>query len=79
MYFTSDDGFQNMFVYQPKFSTLKYENTSTEYVIRWKSKGVHNSKLIALLHSTFLPTIKCFEYIIGIQFNKTPLVVEQNN
>ena len=34
---------------------------------------------ITLLHSTFLPTIKCFEYIIGIQFNKTPLVVEQNN
>ena len=25
MYFTSDDGFQNIFVYQPTFNTIKYK------------------------------------------------------
>ena len=33
MYFTSDDGFQNMFVYQPTFNTLKYKNTTTGYLL----------------------------------------------
>ena len=28
MYFTSDDVFQNMFVYQPTFNTIKYKNIS---------------------------------------------------
>ena len=44
MYFISHDGFQNMFVYQPTFSMMKYKNTNTEYIICWKSKGVNNSK-----------------------------------
>ena len=73
MYFTSDDGFQNMFVYQPIFNTIKYKNISTEYVISWKSKGVYNSKLIAL-NSDFLPNIKYLKE--GLQFNNTPLVIE---
>ena len=30
-------------------------------------------------HGVFLPSIRYFEYKIGIQFNNTPLVVEQNN
>ena len=59
MYFTSKDRFQNMFVYQPTFNTIKYKNTSTEYDTSWKSKVVDNSKLIAL-NSDFLPNIKYF-------------------
>ena len=31
------------------------------------------------LHGAFLASIKYFGYKIGIQFNNTPLVVEQNN
>ena len=29
IYFTNDDGSQNMFAYQPKFSVIKYHNTRT--------------------------------------------------
>ena len=44
-----DDGFQNMFVYQPKLNTLELkEYKGTEYVIGWASKGVHTSKFIPL-------------------------------
>ena len=50
----------------------------TEYVIGLKSKGVYNSKLTAF-HGAFLPNIKYFRKNIEIQFNSTPLVVEQNN
>ena len=38
-YFTSNDGLQNTFVYQPTFSTIKYRDTNTKYIIGWKSKG----------------------------------------
>ena len=54
MYFTRDDVFQNMFVYQPTFNTIKYRNMSTQYTISWKLKGVYNSKLIALNGDFFL-------------------------
>ena len=37
MYFKSDDRFQNIFVYQPTFNTIKYKNTSTEYITSWES------------------------------------------
>ena len=53
MYFTSDDRFENMFVYQPTFNTLKYKNMSTEYIISWKSKGIYNSKLIVFNYKFF--------------------------
>ena len=69
MYFTSDDGFQDMFFYQPTLNTMKYKNTSTGYVISCKSKGVYNSKLIAL-NGDFLPNTKYF-------FNNTPLLIEK--
>ena len=48
MYFTSNDGFQNMFVYQPSLDMRKYKSPSNEYVISWKWTGVYNSKIIAL-------------------------------
>ena len=31
------------------------------------------------MHESFLPYIRYFQYNIGIQFNNTPLVVEQKN
>ena len=38
-----------MFVYQPIFNVLESKiDKSTEYIIRLKSKGVYNSKLITL-------------------------------
>ena len=48
VYLTSNDGSQNMFVHQPTFNVLKLKiDKVTEYIFGWKSKGVHNSKLIA--------------------------------
>ena len=65
------------FINQPTLNMLELkEDKSNEYVIGWKSKGVYNSKLIAL-HGDILPNIKYFRKKIGIQFNNTPLVVEQ--
>ena len=49
----------------------------TEYIIGWNSKGLSNSKLMAL-HGAFLSNIKYFRKKIGIQFSSTPLVIEQN-
>ena len=58
MYFRSDDGYQNMFVYQATFNLLGLEiDKGTKYVIGWKSKGVHNSELITL-HGAFLRNMK---------------------
>ena len=51
---------------------------STEYIISGNSRGVYNSKRIAL-HGAFLSNIKYFTNKIGIQFNSSPLVIEQNN
>ena len=68
-----------MFIYQPTFNVLELkEDKGTEYIIGWKSKGVYNSKFIAL-HVDFLPNVKYFRNKIGIQLNSTPLVIEQNN
>ena len=68
-----------MFVYQSTFSTLELrEDDGTKYVIGWKSKEVYNSKL-APFYTVFLHNIKLSGYIIETQFNKSVLVVEQNN
>ena len=41
MYFTSNAGSQNTFVYQPTLDTLELKTgKSTDYVLSWKSKGV---------------------------------------
>ena len=63
-----DDGFRNMFVYQPTFDMLRgKKDKNIEYVIGWKSKYLFKSKLFQL-HDVFL----LFGYKIRIQFNKTP-------
>ena len=54
IYFTSNDGSQNTFVYEPALdlSELK-KDKGTDYVLSWKSKGVYNSKLKPL-YTAFL-------------------------
>ena len=52
--FFGDDGFQNMFVYQPTFNMLELKiDKGTDYVIGWKSKGVCNFKLVELHEGFF--------------------------
>ena len=79
IYITTDDGLQNLFVYQPKFSVLENkQELDTEYFTSCKSKVLYNYKLIAF-NDDFLHNIKYFIKKIGIQFDNSPLVVEQNS
>ena len=49
IYFTSHDGSQNGFVYQPTLDTSELKkDKGTDYVLSWKSKGVYNSKLTVI-------------------------------
>ena len=51
MYFTGDDGSQNMFYFQPAINTLWLRKGSyTDYVPSWKTKRVY----ILLLLNCFL-------------------------
>ena len=78
MYFTSNDGSQNMFMYQPTLNMLEFKKAKgTYYVLSWKSKGVDTSKLKPLC-TAFLHSIKLSGYKMGIKFDKDPLAVEQN-
>ena len=57
-----DDGFQNMFVYQPTLDTLELtKRKGTDYVLSWKSKGVYTCKLKPL-NTAFLHSIKLSGY-----------------
>ena len=79
IYFTSHDGSQNGFVYQPTLDTLELKkDKGTDYVLSWKSKGVYNSKPKPL-YLAFLHSIKLSGYKIRIKSNKGPVAVEQNN
>ena len=61
IYFTSNDGSQNTFVYQPTFDTLELKkDKGTDYVLSWKSKGVYNSKLKPF-YTAFLHSIKLLD------------------
>ena len=78
MYFTSNDGSQSTFVYQPTLDTLELKkHRGTDYVLSWKSNGVYNSKLKPL-YTTLLHSIKISGYIMRIKFDKDSLAVEQN-
>ena len=62
MYFTSNDGSQNKFVYQPTLDTSKSsKDKCVDYLLTWKSKGVYNSKPKSL-YSAFLYSIKVSGY-----------------
>ena len=76
IYFTNDDGSQNMFVYEPTVDTL--ECKGTDYVLSWKSKKVYTSKLKPLYTALF-PSIKISGYRMGKTIDKEPLGVQQNN
>ena len=65
IYFTSSDGSQSTFVYQPAL------------FIR-KSKGVYSSNLKPS-YTAFLNSIKLSGYKMGMKFDKDPLAAEQNN
>ena len=78
MYFISNNGSQNTFVYQSTLYTLELKkDKGTDYILSWKSKEVHNSKLQSLC-TAFLLSMKLSGYRMGIKFDKDPLVVEQN-
>ena len=54
--FTSNDEFQNKFVYQPILDSLELrKDKGTEYIVSRKSKRLYNSKL-KLLYTAFLHT-----------------------
>ena len=79
MYFTTNDESQNMFVYQSTLDTLELKkDKGTDYDLRWKSKGVHNSKLKPL-YTAILHSIRPSVYRMGIKFDNDLLAVEQNS
>ena len=71
------DGFQNMFVYQPKFNTIDVKQANNEYVSAWNSKGIYSFNLVSL--HDLASTIKFFEHKSALKFNNSVLVVQQNN
>ena len=45
IYFTSNDGSQNTFVYQSTLDALELKkDNDTDHIFSWKSKGVYTSK-----------------------------------
>ena len=79
MYFTSNDGSQNTFVYQPTLGALKQKkDKGTDFALSCKSNGIYNSTLKPL-HTAFLHSIKLSGYRMRIKFDKGPLAVKQNN
>ena len=79
IYFTSNDGSQNTFVYQPTHDDLELKrDKGTDHVLSWKSNGLFNSKLNQL-YAAFVHSIKLSGYRTGIKFDNGLLAVEQNN
>ena len=79
IYFTSNDGSQNTFVYQLTLGTLELKiYKGAGYVLSWKSNGVYSSKLKPL-YTAFLYSIKRSGYKIGMKNYKDSLAAEQNN
>ena len=78
IYFTSNDGSQNTFIYLPTLDTLELKKEKcTNYVLSWKSKEMYNSKLKPL-YTAFLHSIKLSEYRMEIKFDEDPLAVKNN-
>ena len=58
IYFTSNDGSPNIFVYQRTLDALELEkDKGTDYVLSWKSREVLNSKIKPA--SQFYVTLSC--------------------
>ena len=79
IYFTSFNGSQNTFVYQPTLDTLELKKEkSTDYILSWKLNGVYNSKLKPL-YTDFLHSIKISRDKMGIKFScRTKQLLNQN-
>ena len=54
------------------------KHKGTDYVLRWKLKGVYTSKHKPL-YTIFLHSIKLSGYKVGMKFYKDPFGVEPNN
>ena len=68
-----DNGFQNVFVYKPKFSTIDFKQENEEYKVSARiSKGVNSSNILPL-HKLLL-IIKYYDHKMGLQFNNAVLV-----
>ena len=66
MYFTSNDGYRNMFVFEPTLDLLESKkDKGTDYILSWKSKGIYNSKLKSL-YTAYLNSIKLSRYSMRI-------------
>ena len=79
MYFASDDGSQNMAIFQQTLDMLGLKKDQLiDYILGWKSKGVYISELKPL-YAAFSYSIKLARYRMGIKFDKDPLAVKQNN
>ena len=80
MYFTSLDGSQSMFIYQPTPDTLELKKIKKcmDYALSWKSKGVYTFKLTPF-HTSFMNSTKLSRCSTGIKFDSSALVQEQNN
>ena len=79
MYFTGNDGLQNIFVCQPTFRTFQSQkDKGTDYILSLKSRGLYSFTLFPQC-THFLHGIKFFGDKIGIKVDKNHLVVEQNN
>ena len=66
MYFTSNGGFQNTFVYQPTLDILEFKKDKDKDYVSWKSKGVYILKFNPL-YTTFFHGIKLRGYRMGIK------------
>ena len=78
IYFTSNDGSQNTFIYQPTVDFRVKKDKRSDCILSWKSKGGFNSKLKPL-YNIFVNSIKLSEYRVEIKFNKDPLAIKHNN
>ena len=74
-FFLSNDGSQNIFVYQPTLDTLELKkDKGTDYV--FSSKGVYTSKLKSL-HTAYLHSKRIFGYRVGIKSDNDLLAAEK--
>ena len=79
MYFTCDDGTQNVFVYQPTLDPLVLKKVKgTDFFLGWKSKGEYTSKRKPL-YTTLLNNIKICGYRMEIKFDRDTFSVLKNN
>ena len=69
-----NDGFQNIFIYQPTVNKLELKKVLNMLLIK-TPRGC----ILTPFYTAFLHSIKLYGYRIGIQFDNSALVVGQNN